>query len=86
MRFFGTVQLSCFSSHFLSYILASMRILPARIVTVPYQLFSLALISSTFINWNSSVRSSCSFYTVSFSVYLYQYRLVDIYFILWDRI
>lgn len=76
--FLLTLSLIYFSIHW--------WILPARIVTVPYHLFSLALISSTFINWNSSVRNSCSFYTVSFSVYLNQYRLVDIYFILWDRI
>lgn len=72
-------------SHFLIYFSIHWWILPARIVTVPYQLFSLSLIPSTFINWNSSVRNSCSFSTVSFSVDLYQYRFMDIYFILWDR-
>ena len=75
--FLLTLSLIYFSIHW--------WILPARIVTVPYQLFSLSLIPSIFINWNSSVRNSCSFSTVSFSVYLYQYRFMDIYFILWDR-
>lgn len=77
---FEIMQMSCFSSHFHPLILSiHVSYLPQWLCLCLSRLFRFSIIPSTFLNWSSTVRKHCLFFTfplfneILMSVWTHQY-------------